>query len=649
MTGSRTKTAPGKDAPEPIASPRPIEPARLGPRQAHVSAPGGTSRRWGTGWVLPVVVLGAGLLLTAVGVVATSNALAVDNELAFAAQSDAARTAVERRVDAYSEVLIGLRSLFAVKPDATRGEFHDHIAIGEISERYPGVQALEFTRYVRTSEAEAFVEAVRSDTTLNAVGYPEFEIHPATDAEEHFVVDYVEPLGGNEAAFGFDLGSNPVRLVAVEQARDTGQAVATAPIRLVQETEQQIGFLLLLPVYDSPTAPDTVEHRRETFIGFVNAVFRVGDMLEGVLGANPSIELEIYDGGDAGQAAQRTFTSDDLLFDGDGDLGGLANADADAWSELEIGGRRWVLHAQTLPGARSGAERILPWVIALGGFALSLTMLIAVRSLGRSRERAERMADTMTADLRDRSEELRLANDALATSNEELGRFATVAAHDLQEPLRKVQAFGDRLIATSGDALDARGQEYVQRMRGAASRMQALIEGLLAFSRVTANPNAFERVDLNAIVGDVIDYLQAAFDESHVSIQVEELPSVHADPIQMTQLFQNLLSNAIKYRREGVVSAIEVSGSMLNGEAHRPECEIKVADNGIGFNDEYAEKIFGMFERLHGRTEYPGTGIGLALCRKIVTRHGGSITATSIVGERTEFILTLPSAEGAEA
>lgn len=246
--------------------------------------------------------------------------------------------------------------------------------------------------------------------------------------------------------------------------------------------------------------------------------------------------------------------------------------------------------------------------------------------------------ERVNADLQSANAELERLNAELARSNGELEQFAYVASHDLQEPLRKVQAFGDRLRSRYSDALDDTGRDYLQRMQNAAGRMSALINDLLAFSRVTSKAQPFVRVELDAVLREVTADLETALQDADARVEVEALPAVEADPLQMRQLFQNLLSNAIKFRREGVAPVVKVSASSTEDVV-----AVRVADNGVGFEERYAERIFKLFERLHGRDRYPGTGVGLAICRKIAERHGGAIAARGTPGEGATFTVSLPS------
>ena len=252
---------------------------------------------------------------------------------------------------------------------------------------------------------------------------------------------------------------------------------------------------------------------------------------------------------------------------------------------------------------------------------------------------------------RKRAEEnLRALATRLEQSNRELQSFASVAAHDLQEPLRKILMFGDRLQAKCHQALTDQGRDYMDRMLNAAARMQTLIDNLLAFSRVTIQPQPFVPVDLNAVAREVLSDLEGRIVQEGGRVKIGKLPTIEADRTQMRQLLQNLISNALKFHRKEEAPVVRIRAQSPGGGARRRAghspgnelCQIIVEDNGIGFDQKYADRIFGIFQRLHGRQEFQGTGIGLALCRRIAERHGGSITAQSKPGQGTTFTVRLP-------
>ena len=231
----------------------------------------------------------------------------------------------------------------------------------------------------------------------------------------------------------------------------------------------------------------------------------------------------------------------------------------------------------------------------------------------------------------------------LERSNRELQDFAFIASHDLQEPLRKIQAFGDMLRKHFASALGQQGSDYVERMTRAAGRLQDMIRGLLEYSRITTKGRGFGPADLGQIVQGVLSDLEWQVRKNGATVTVEDLPIIEADPHQMRQLFQNLISNALRFHGEEP-SAIKIYSQPAESTNQGPErWQIYVEDNGIGFDQEYAERIFSLFTRLHGKSAYEGTGMGLAICRRIVEHHTGTISAHGSPGKGATFAITLPT------
>lgn len=240
--------------------------------------------------------------------------------------------------------------------------------------------------------------------------------------------------------------------------------------------------------------------------------------------------------------------------------------------------------------------------------------------------------------------------EELKLSNKELEEFAYIASHDLQEPLRKITAFSERLQERSGSELGEDGKMYLQRILSATQNMRILIDNLLEFSRTNRHNDALENIDLNIVLRDVKSDLDLKIDETGAVIEAGSLPSISTYYSQMKQLFTNIVSNAIKFRKHGQAPFIKITSELLSDrEKHERSLQttkryfkIQVKDSGIGFEQEYAVKIFQIFQRLHGKSEYPGTGIGLAIVKKIVDSHNGIIYAESAPGEGSTFTIILP-------
>lgn len=225
----------------------------------------------------------------------------------------------------------------------------------------------------------------------------------------------------------------------------------------------------------------------------------------------------------------------------------------------------------------------------------------------------------------------------LNRSNRELQEFAYVASHDLQEPARKLSFYSDYLISKYEDVLDKKGLDYLHNMQSASRRMRTLINDLLAFAQVEREGLKLKHINLNQVTHDVLQDLEMSIEEKGASVHIDPMPLVEADASMLHQLFENLLSNAIKYAKDGVKPEVKVSA-----EQEGNTLRISIADNGIGFDEKYLPQMFTLFQRLHSSGKYTGTGLGLAICQKIVALHHGNITARSMVGQGSTFIVTLP-------
>ncbi len=246
-------------------------------------------------------------------------------------------------------------------------------------------------------------------------------------------------------------------------------------------------------------------------------------------------------------------------------------------------------------------------------------------------------------------QELHRKNIQLLQSNASLEEYAYVASHDLKEPIRKIATFSDRLLSTHAANLSPDGKTYLEKIKSSAQRMQLMISDLLALSVISGN-KAFEYYSLDKVVKEVLQTLEYKIEELEARIQYDPLPSARIIPAQFRQLFQNLLSNSLKFIREGVRPEINISCSYLRPEqvqdleisqAKRYLC-LEISDNGIGFDNQFANKIFTIFQRLHGKAEYEGTGIGLAICKKIAENHGGTIIALGNLKQGSKFTIIIP-------
>ena len=282
-----------------------------------------------------------------------------------------------------------------------------------------------------------------------------------------------------------------------------------------------------------------------------------------------------------------------------------------------------------LRALRSGAKDFLSKPFDLTEASLRIKNLLEMRMLHQRVQMHNQILE----------DQVQVRTAELERSAEELTDFAYIASHDLQEPLRKIIAFGDRLAGKFGSVLNETGKDYIDRMQKSAIRMKGLIDSLLHFSRVTTHSTPFQEIDLNEVLSEVLSDLEVQIERTKGRVEVDVLPRVEGEKFQMRQLFQNLISNALKYHSDEKTPVIKVKYVGFENDLE----EIYIEDNGKGFDEKHLDRIFRPFERLHGHSEYGGTGMGLAICHKIVSHHKGRITARSQPNKGSTFIVKLPS------
>lgn len=729
---------------------------------------------------LVVIVVGVGLAATLATTTAAQQNLHRSEASRLAGLAEERRDLISRRVDTYVEALYGLRNFLRARGRVTRAEFADYVDVERFQERHPGTQIVSFDRAVPPDRLAAFVASVRTDTSLDPGGHPTFSVHPDPGPGTAYVIDLVEPLRGNQRAFGFDMASDPVRKAAIEAARDSGEVVATPPLRLVQDDSGQPGLLLFLPVYATDEIPVTAAARRRHFVGVLAVGLRIREVLVATLpGDPPGLRVGVYDAGGAldetpsagppalvyGTGPEPSRGEPSRGEPGRGEPGRGESGRGALSRGLDLATRRWLVVVSAAGGFTPLADRAVPWGVAILGGLATVLLALLVASEGRARRRAERAALAVTTDLRAQAADLsrlaaivtetddgvllvgpagtilawnrgaellygwpaeeavgqrleivvpeseaermaamiadvmagrrrrfrasRVRKDGtaievsitlspvhgpdgeivavssisrdvttearyeaaladanaalearavdLTRSNDELERFAYVASHDLVEPLRMVTSYVGRLSERYSEQLDERGQRYAHYAVDGAQRMQALIEDLLAYSQVGRAAPRREPVDLAVVVGRACDALRSTIQEGSVTVTVDPLPTVVGDPFLLGQLFQNLLSNAVKYRHPARPAEVHIAAA--------PEgsgWQVSVDDNGIGIEPRFRERVFEVFRRLHAASEYPGTGIGLAICARIVDHHGGRIWVEASASGGSSFVFTLP-------
>lgn len=646
-------------------------------------------------------------------------------------------TAISRQIENALFALKAIEGFFNSNPQIQREEFREFTV--NILAYYDSIHALGWTPRVKHAQREAYVTAAREDglnefqfTERNTDG--ELRTRSVTDA--YSPVYYLEPLKGNQTALGFDLASNPERLVALEQSAASGTPVATAPITLVQETGSQTGAIVYLPIYDRSLlgAPNlSTEDRIKALRGHVSSVFRVGNLvssaladldLEGVVvqvfdktgkdqiemiypakaldtklidarsstylgypkmpGRNWQIMIQQKPGFQQAQSSMTTvlviptgllLTALLILFywqslskeklvanrrfqqvveafpqavlgvDGDGmiTLANRASETLFGFSPEEMHGKPLERFAPGIemtglknrPGDKDSFETIETkeregFIVQRDGHQVPVE--INSRQVD-SRDNLQSVVILLDIALRKEAEQRRRDYEAkLKQSNEDLQQFAYVASHDLKAPLRSIGSFVDLLQSRYLGEFDDQADKWIKIISGGVNRMQVLIDDLLAFSRVKSAGRKFESVDTGEVVEETLELLHSTINDAGARVSIvgeHSLPIIRGDRMQLIQLFQNLIENAIKYRKENDPLKVNIS---VTSTPEGDSWVFSVKDNGIGIDSAHREKIFDIFRRLHGPNEYDGSGVGLAICRGVLQRHGGEIW----LGEDTE-------------
>ncbi len=555
----------------------------------------------------------------------------------FEFRAEELETAIHDRMIVYEQVLWGGAGLFNATDEVSREHWHQYVSALDINEHWPGIQGMGFSVPIDPDELDAHVASIRAE------GFPEYEVRPSDPRDEYTSIIYLEPFDErNQRAFGFDMWSNDLRRQAMTTSRDSGLAIRSGAITLVQETDDDVqpGFLTYVPVYASGTVPTTTQERRDSFEGWVYAAFRIGDLMEGILGSEvDTVTYQIFDGSE--------IDPDALIFES----GGVSDpsqpdekADFETSSLLDLQGREWLIKFSAGSDLIGVAESRQPTYIGIAGLTIDLLLFLVIASQRRAKSMAESLAKSMTARLRATTDDLEAKTiqlqeqtDQLVRSNQELEQFAYAASHDLQEPLRAMGSYANLLAEEYETTFGPEGSRWLGYISAGAQRMTALLRELLGYASIDGEVDSLVPLALDDALASALLDLSQAIEDADVQITQEPLPIVLGNEFQMERLFLNLIGNAIKFRSETEQPQvwIRVSETAL-------EWRISVTDNGIGIKPEYHQRIFEIFRRVSPRSEHEGTGIGLAVCEKIVAAHGGTIGVESTADQGSQFWFTLP-------
>jgi PAS domain S-box-containing protein len=725
-----------------------------------------------TGW-MPIGVLAGALFLSALATFFVSKSEKEQRRNEFSDTVQQIEENLRSRMDSYVTLLLGGAGLFAASEEVTPNEFAAFVARVNLGELFPGVQGVGFSQRFKKSEI------ARVEESMRRLGRSEFKVWPLEpDRPEYHSILFLEPLDRrNAGAVGFDMTTEPIRRAAMERARDSGLPAATGRVKLVQEISGpvQSGFLIYVPIYTGGNVPATVEERREKLQGYIYSPFRVGDLLDGIVGRGlkTRVTLRLYDERAPGAPLHTMNTSgreEEIPF---------LHRPFRETHIVPIAGRRWILNWESAPlflGGGFGAGAVL---IGITGLVLSGLLFNAVRNERHARAASEAAADELRKEqellrlseerfrlfleraqeyaiilvdtegrisswnpgaerlfgysdaeilgqpgsilftpedraagapeqelararehgqslderwherkdgsrfyasgalvslraeksvhygyakiLRDMTirkeneeairqlnqqleERVRARTAAVQELNAQMEAFTYSVVHDLRAPLRAMHGFSTALIDDYGAQFDPTARDFLKRITEAAQRMDELIQDLLDLSHVSRADIKLRRVDLTGVARQALTHLAEKISETGARVEVAEpLPEAIGDFKILTRVVENLLGNALKFTKPGVNAEVRVYG-----ESRGDKVRLYVRDNGIGIHPEHQQRIFRVFERLHGHDVYPGTGMGLALVKKSMERLGGTVGVESHPGTGATFWIEAPAAPSRE-
>ncbi len=628
--------------------------------------------------IFPAIVVIAGLVATLFLGSQYERLARERDEERFTALVDQRAAAVAQRMEDYIALLRGTTALMASRPlgEVSLPEFRRYVDRLRIQELYPGVQGIGFARAITPEELPSTVARMR-------LYDPGFEIWPEGEREFYSAIVFLEPPDTkNVAAIGFDMFSEPIRRDAMERARDRGRRATSARVELVQEIEDddlQPGFLIYVPVYRGGAIPDTIDERRERFIGWVYSPFRARDLFDRSFELRdrpPEITFAVFDG-------ESTQEGDLLYRDARMDIG---DPDVSHRAErlIQIGDHFWTLQIQTTPAFGVDSARALyPYLLGAGFFA---TLLLGLATFGQARSTAvaeeantalEEINETLEQRVEKRTAQLERARAKLAglianlehavaartadltEANEEIQRFAYIVSHDLRAPLvnvmgftaeldavrKEVEAFMDRVAKQAPElvtddarmAIETDLPEALDFIRSSTQRMDRLIAAILKLSREGRRVLTPEPIVMREVIAQLEQNITHQLDEEGAELEIEDMPDLVSDRVALEQIFGNLIENAVKYLDPARPGRIIVRGRTEPDHM----LHFEVEDNGRGIDPRDHQRVFDLFRRA-GTQDKSGEGIGLAHVRALVRRLGGSIHIASEPGKGSTFIVALP-------
>jgi signal transduction histidine kinase/ActR/RegA family two-component response regulator len=581
-------------------------------------------------------VLAVGWTLTA-AVVFNSRSQALESgRVRFERLTERMVDEVQRRVNLPLYGLNGITGLYAASSNVERHEFRTFVTRHDLAQEFPGVLAFGIVERVPRAKLDEFVRRERKDV-------PSFRVRTRGDAPDLFPIKFLEPLVSNEAALGYDIGSEPVRRATVERAMRTGRPALTQAIHLVQHAERNVGFLYLVPIYRNGTKLRTPAEREAALVGLAYAPLLVDRVFDGLEQAGTELlDLDVFDGPVASTSMQMIDTGNDESVADDAALAAqYAERIFHAERHVTIGGREWTLVLTSTPHFEATIETANAYLFGATGFVVSLLLAMMLWTLGTARDRALGLAREMTIDL----ETARLRADAASRAKSE---FLANMSHEIRTPLTAIVGYAD-VLRDEGEAdwpLERRRQT-LDTICAAGRHLLTVVNDLLDLSKIEVGRMNIETVEtpLLRMLCEIESLMRPRATEKGLAIATRlagAVPDrVMSDPTRLRQILINLVGNAVKFTDRGSIS-IEAH-SVERGGAER--LVIDVEDTGPGIDPERATRLFAAFAQGDASVtrRFGGTGLGLALCYRFADLLGGSVSlARTELGRGSCFRVDLP-------
>lgn len=514
-----------------------------------------------------------------------------------------------------------------------------------------GIHAFEWIPHVRGDARKGYGHLAKAE------GFPDFQltekdtqgnIVPARERGAYFPVYYVQPYEGNEKALGFDLASNPIQLAALEKARDSGEIVASKPIRLVQEEGEQSTFLVFKPIYAKSAPHETVEQRRQNLTGFALAVFRVGDLLEAAISKQElpgGIDIYLFDGVEP--------SDEDLLYFHPSRIRksrfkpepvtALLSGDYASY-EISVADRKWRALLKPAPGYSAQRKEWLSWAVLFTGFLLTaLLTFFYVSIIGRAAQ-VEKEVKDRTRELRRAEKDLLIAKRDAEKANHAKSEFLAVMSHELRTPLNAIMGFAQMMeMRAFGPLGDAHYVEYARDINNSGKYLVSLINGILDLSKIEAGKYTLteETLGVASLIENSMKFIKMQAEAKCILVITElepDLPKLHVDSRAVIQILSNLLSNAVKFTPQGGDATISAK---MDGDG---SLVIRIADTGTGMSEPDIARALKPFEQADSKLsrKHEGTGLGLYISCNLMRLHGGTLDIESEEVEGTTATATFP-------